>query len=377
MLQRPAAGFTSLSVLIPLVQLGTGKIGSSGASRNVARSSYAALNTTDANVGTEGMNRRTVARSRELASLLVVCVLLAAGLAPAGLASVSPTVRASTAAAASPLPDVSVVAAVATPGPQTSHAAVSGPEATPRPFEPPTGSSDPTEPADPTASEPPPATASLGCSDIPAGTRPAAVVSHGSRSKKVVALTFDDGYGPVNTIKILELLERNHVNATFFPTGRALQLYPEVFRQIVSAGFPIGDHTFDHHDMAGLCFATQVRELTRQQAMAQEVLGITPMPIMRPPFGSRDALTPYAAQAAGDVRVILWDVDTRDWSGISAWRVYKRAIVGGNGSIVLMHTFPEATADALTRIIASYRQRGFEFVTIGQLLGIPGPVPFG
>jgi peptidoglycan/xylan/chitin deacetylase (PgdA/CDA1 family) len=191
-----------------------------------------------------------------------------------------------------------------------------------------------------------------------------------------VALTFDDGYGPVATLQILSILELYKVNATFFPIGRAIELYPDVWRQVVAAGFPIGDHTYDHKDLSGMCVATQVRELTRQQEVVREVLGIEPMPLMRPPYGSRDWLTPYAAQAAGDVRVVLWDVDTRDWSGIPAWRVYKRGMIGGNGSIVLMHTFSDATVNALTRIIASYAHRGFEFVTVGQLIGIDGPVPY-
>jgi peptidoglycan-N-acetylglucosamine deacetylase len=318
-----------------------------------------------------GMHRTTVARSRELASLLVVAVLLSVAVAPAGLASVQ--TPAATHAGAAPGHGVGVAVAVISPDPgQAESSPVFGPSTTPvgtaPPPKPPTG--------EPPTGEPPPSTATLGCSEAPTGLRPSQVVHHGSRARKVVALTFDDGYGPATTIRILGILRHFQVNATFFPTGRALQLYPDIWREIAHYGFPIGDHTYDHHDLAGLCFATQVRELTRQQEVAREVLGFDPIPVMRPPYGSRDALTPFAARAAGDSRVVLWDVDTRDWSGISSWAVYKRARIGGNGSIVLMHTFPTATAEALPRIIASYRNRGYEFVTIGQLLGIPGPVPF-
>lgn len=318
------------------------------------------------------MNRTTVARARELASLLVVGVLLAAAVAPAGLASVAPASRLVVPeAAGTQLPGA---VAVAFPTPPARQVAAGGHEAAGSPV--PLGPS-PAPPSQSGDADPPPTTASLGCSEAPAGARPAAVVNHGSRQRKVVALTFDDGYGPVNTIRILGILRHFHVNATFFPTGRALELYPDVWREVVGYGFPIADHTYDHHDLAGLCYSTQLRELTRQQEIAQEVLGIEPLPVMRPPYGSRDDLTPFAAAAAGDVRIVLWDVDTRDWSGISQWAVYRRGRIGGNGSIVLMHTFPAATAWALPRIIASYRNRGFEFVTIGQLLGIPGPVPFG
>jgi len=316
------------------------------------------------------MNRTTVARSRELASLLVVGVLLAAAVAPAGAASVLPR-HAADVASTTPAAQAALVVALAPAGTPTPAATGSGPAATPAQGRPPASPSD-----QPGGVQAPPATATLGCLDTPPGALAAPVVSHGSRAQKVVALTFDDGYGPVSTIKIMEILERFHVNATFFPTGRAIKLFPAVWREVVAAGFPIGDHTYDHAHLAGQCFASQVRDLLRQQLVAKDLLGIQPMPIMRPPYGSRDALTPFAAQAAGDGRVVLWDVDTRDWSGISAWAVYKRAIVGGNGSIVLMHTFSNATVGGLTRIIASYWKRGYTFVTVGQLFGIPGPVPY-
>jgi peptidoglycan/xylan/chitin deacetylase (PgdA/CDA1 family) len=191
-----------------------------------------------------------------------------------------------------------------------------------------------------------------------------------------VALTFDDGYGPTSTLKILEILERSHVNATFFPTGRAVMLYPGVWQQIVQAGFPIADHTYDHQRLEGMCYVDQVTELGRQQATVERELGIEPIPVMRPPYGAYDAATRRAATAAGDRAVIIWDVDTRDWSGLSTLSVAKRALAGVSGSIVLMHTFVGATANALPRIIAGYRSRGYRFVTIGQLLSIDGPVPF-
>ena len=74
--------------------------------------------------------------------------------------------------------------------------------------------------------------------------------------------------------------------------------------------------------------------------------------------------------------VVLWGVDTRDWQGASVASIRRVALSGNKGSIVLMHTFPEATAAALPAIIKGYKKRGFTFVTIGQLLGVDGAVPF-
>lgn len=298
-------------------------------------------------------------RTRGVAALVVAGALAATALAPAIIALPRAATDATAGSEAAPS-DASAraVAALVTPSPSLVV------EPLPTPL--------PTILPDPAASPPPPR-----CAAAPAGIAAARVASHGSRDQKVVALTFDDGYGPTNTLRILEILRRAKANATFFPTGRAVELFPAVWREVAAAGFPIGDHTFDHHHLAGLCYATQVLELTRQADAVRDAVGHDPMPLMRPPFGSTDRNTPLAASAAGDDAVVLWDVDTRDWSGLSPWSIAKRALAGGKGSIILMHTMYAPTASALPRIIASYRARGFRFVTVGELLGVPGPVPFG
>lgn len=298
-------------------------------------------------------------RTRGVAALVAAGALAATALAPAIIALPRAATDAMAGSEAAPS-DASAGAAadLVTPSPSVAV------EPLPTPL--------PTILPDPTASPPQPR-----CAPAPADLAAARVASHGSRDQKVVALTFDDGYGPTNTLRILEILRRAKVNATFFPTGRAVQLFPAVWREVAGAGFPIGDHTFDHHHLAGLCYATQVLELTRQADAVRDAVGHDPMPLMRPPFGSKDRNTPLAASAAGDDAVVLWDVDTRDWSGLSPWSIAKRALAGRKGSIILMHTMYAPTASALPRIIAGYRARGFRFVTVGELLGVPGPVPFG
>jgi peptidoglycan/xylan/chitin deacetylase (PgdA/CDA1 family) len=312
----------------------------------------------DVRTDTGEMDRTTGARSRMLLSLLVVGTLLAVAAAPAGTVSID--ARGSAAAARGPIATASFGPAFAL-DPSPSAKDIPIPAGTPG--------------ATPLPSSAPPV-AGPACTSAPDGTRPARIASHGPRSRKVVALTFDDGYGPTNTLKILAFLRRYHVNATFFPVGRAVVLFPGVWREVVQAGYPIGDHTYDHQRLKGLCFADQLEELVRQQHVVEGRLGIDPMPIMRPPYGSYDLNTRLAARAAGDPDLVLWDVDTRDWSGLSPLSIARRALRGHQGSIILMHTFPGNTVAALPRIIVDYRARGYEFVTLGQLLGIDGPVPF-
>lgn len=214
-----------------------------------------------------------------------------------------------------------------------------------------------------------------GCAPAPQDLASVPVLSRGSRERRAVALTFDDGWDAANTGRILDTLRSQRVNATFFPTGWSLAHLPGLWRQVAAAGFPIGNHTADHLSLAGRCYDEQLGQLMAFDAEAR-TLGITPWAAMRPPSASYDVTTRLAASGAGQAALVLWDVDTRDWTGASASTVTSRALAGREGSIVLMHTFPAATASALPRIIAGYRARGFTFVTVGQLLGLGGPVPY-
>jgi peptidoglycan/xylan/chitin deacetylase (PgdA/CDA1 family) len=265
------------------------------------------------------------------------------------------------------VPAASMMAAIG--GPSASTVNATGASAAP-------AASAPTDPAVAGSSDEPSIVRAspAGC-HAPPYIKPATVVHHGSRDAKVVALTFDDGYNPENTAKILSILVKAKVNATFMPIGRAIHSEPATWKSVAAAGYPIGDHTYDHPNLAGLCFAAQVTQLLRQQSLLRS-LGIDPLPLMRPPGGNFDWLTKRAATDTGNADVVLWDIDTRDWSGISARSIAARALAGTNGSIVLMHTMPDNTVRALPKIIAGYKARGFTFVTLGQLLGVPGAIPF-
>lgn len=253
--------------------------------------------------------------------------------------------------------------AVVTPGPvgAASQPPATIPPASAMPTTPPPSSS-PTPPGPPPCAGPP-------------GIEPARIVSHGSIHEKTVALTFDDGTNPENTAQILRTLKQFKVNATFFPTGRSMERFPRVWRAVARAKYPIANHTYAHSDLSGQCFDAQRRELARAKAVFDEQ-DLIQFPAMRPPYELFDDTTAVAATAEGLQAVILWNIDTRDWQGASAAYIRRQALHGGRGSIILMHTGPEATAEALPGIIRGFRARGFRFVTIGEMLGIDGPVPF-
>jgi len=280
-----------------------------------------------------------------LAAIILVAVFLASGWLPSALSLSTATAR--------PVPQPSptqLVAAASSPSP--SAATPSGPPPSPGP-----------------------SLAPGTCAPPPADVQPAAVVSHGPRTQKWVALTFDDGYNAANVLRIVHFLSVNRVNATFFPTGQAIEMAPKTWLSVAQAGFPIGNHTYHHISLKGLCFAAQLAELERAKRQFQDQL-LPLQNIMRPPYEDFDLNTRLAAAAAGEPYVILWDRDTFDWTGVSKQTIANRALAGRPGSIVLMHTTTTNTTAALGNIITQYRKRGFIFVTIQQMLGVPGPVPF-
>ena len=232
----------------------------------------------------------------------------------------------------------------------------------------------------PIASEPPPSPGpSLPpgtCAPAPADIVPATVVSHGPRTRKWVAITFDDGNNADNVLRIVRFLVNSRVNATFFPTARAVELAPQTWQKVAQAGFPIGNHTFNHASLEGQCFEAQLAELERAKRHFA-ALALPLQNIMRPPYEEFDMNTRLAAAAAGEPYVILWDRDTFDWTGVGRKTIASRALAGTSGSIILMHTTRTTTTAALQSIVSTFRKRGFAFVTVQQLLGIPGPVPFG
>jgi peptidoglycan/xylan/chitin deacetylase (PgdA/CDA1 family) len=214
-----------------------------------------------------------------------------------------------------------------------------------------------------------------GCVVPPAGTEPAIVASHGARTGKTIALTYDDGNDPQVVNNLLAVLKNQRVNATFFPTGRAVERFPDVWRRVAAAGYPIANHTYHHQSLKGMCYLHQLAELELAEQVI-EGLGVPVQPLMRPPYEDFDEATRYASTSAGLARVVLWDVDTLDWTGIGQKAIVQRAMVGISGSIILMHLSSPAIVPATRTIIERYRERGFTFVTIGTMLGVDGPVPF-
>ena len=201
-----------------------------------------------------------------------------------------------------------------------------------------------------------------------------AVMRAGAQHREM-ALTFDDGPGPY-TLRLLHVLRRMHTPATFFEVGVGEQYFHAGTSAIVKLGYPIGDHTWSHPDMAGLSRVQQQAELL-QQAHVIERYG-APFPRMfRPPDGDWNATTLQLLRKE-HMLMVLWSLDTDDWQLPGVHTIVQRVLSGAKpGVIVLMHDAGgnrSETIAALPMVIRGLRRRGFKLVTVPQLL-LDNPAP--
>lgn len=186
---------------------------------------------------------------------------------------------------------------------------------------------------------------------------------------KLVALTFDDGPYPVDTPLLLDRLRDLHVPATFFLIGRDAIQFPELTRRIEAAGNEIANHTLTHPNLDQESAAAVRAELVGgRKALSQFVSDPGIDRYFRPPHGRYTEETLRVAQGAG-YDVILWNDDPGDWRLVSAQTLTDHVESHATApDIVLLHSGRIETVEMLGRIVPWFRAKGFEFVTVGELL---------
>lgn len=212
----------------------------------------------------------------------------------------------------------------------------------------------------------------VGC--VPSGS---SLVLSGPSNRKVIALTFDDGpWNDPPTADFLNVLERNHVVATFFEIGNQISTYDPggaLERRMLADGDMIGDHSWTHPDMTGLSASEQTSQLEMTANAIAQATGGFHTCFWRPPYGAQNSSLVSLARSLGLI-TINWDVDTVDWSTPGTATIYQRAVSGAhNGAIILQHFGGgprQETLDALPEEITTLRSEGYQFVTIPQLLGL-------
>ena len=123
-------------------------------------------------------------------------------------------------------------------------------------------------------------------------------VVSGPTDQRVVALTYDDGPNPPYTNRILDVLKKEHIHATFFVVGRAAAQYPATVRRMAAEGQAIGNHTWDHVHLLVLPRSAMRSEMLKTDAVVYRLVHQHPK-IMRPPFGARDWRVVYEMKRLG------------------------------------------------------------------------------
>ena len=196
------------------------------------------------------------------------------------------------------------------------------------------------------------------------------VFSKSREPTKKIALTFDDGPHPRYTERILDILDKYNVKATFFVIGVNIQNYPAPLKKICEKGHEIGNHSFSHDNQNDLNSQNAISEMKKCQDLIVETVGVVPK-VFRPPRGACNTEVIKAAELLG-YSVALWSVDTLDWKGTPASIIASSVedqVHGGD--IILMHDYTSlknTTCDALEIMIPKLLDEGYEFVTVSELI---------
>ncbi|MGC1500485.1 MAG: polysaccharide deacetylase family protein, partial [Terriglobales bacterium] len=198
-------------------------------------------------------------------------------------------------------------------------------------------------------------------------------LASGERGSKQLALTFDDGPNDPHTLKLLEVLAKHNVHATFFMIGRYVREQPSIARAVADAGHVVGNHTFTHPRLIFRSEAQTRAELASCRSALEDAIGAHSN-LFRPPFGGRRPATLRIARELG-LETVMWNVPGHDWNALPASVIESkvtRQIHAGGGDIILLHDGGHRalgadraqTVIATDNLIRRFKDQGYEFETV-------------
>lgn len=182
-------------------------------------------------------------------------------------------------------------------------------------------------------------------------------------SRPMVAITFDDGPGK-HTDRVLSTLEKYNARATFFVQGKNVAGYKSVMQRAVALGNEIGNHTWNHVNLAHSSSSVISQQINSTNAAVYNATGVYPK-LYRPPYGAfNNSVLNCIPMAA-----VMWSVDTLDWKTRNPAKTLesvKRDTY--DGGIILMHDIHSPTADAVERVVKHLLMNNFQLVTVSELI---------
>lgn len=181
-------------------------------------------------------------------------------------------------------------------------------------------------------------------------------------SKKYIAITFDDGPN-YQTNRVLDILEKYDVKATFFILGCNIRGNEMIIKRMNDMGMEIGNHMYSHKLISKMSSDDIVREYKMVDSLIFDVILKRPT-LIRPSYGVYNS----KVREVVDRPIILWNIDTLDWKYHNSRKIFERVIRSvRDGDIILMHDIYRASANSLEYIIPKLKSEGYEFVTVSSL----------
>ena len=195
-------------------------------------------------------------------------------------------------------------------------------------------------------------------------------------NKPMIALTYDDGPSKF-TLPLGELAKENGGLITYFFVGNRLEKFSDSVQKVAEMGHEIGNHTWEHKNLTKGTHDENLKQIMDTSNKVKEITG-KGTTLIRPPGGNyNDAVRELSKELK--IPLVNWSVDTRDWESKDADKVYHEAMIhAGDGKIILMHDLYESTYEASKRIIPELVARGYQLVTVSELIEYKnGDVQYG
>ena len=187
------------------------------------------------------------------------------------------------------------------------------------------------------------------------------------KSKKMIALTFDDGPN-YNTSKVIDVLNKYDIKATFFVLGSRAINNKDILKKMADSGMEIGNHTYNHLLLTKYDENKIRSEIEDTSEVIYSATKKRPK-LLRPSCGSVN----NKIKKVANMPIIIWDIDTLDWKYHNSKRITSRVVNKvRDGDIILMHDIYSASLNALSNIIPILQDNGYEFVTIDELFYYKG-----